>query len=451
MPMQNRATTSLPQRLYASLTMAERFAVIGLACLAFVAAGLLGREYWLGITVAQPAPGGTYTEGLVASSPADVQPTIDVLTNVGLTWLGEGNAVLPGLAERWEVLEEGKRYVFFLRPEADLGTVRQVLSEAADRFPDIAVAVNDDRTVSFTLPQPFAPFLATTATPIFPYGPYRIESQDRGRIVLARSPQSIMGAPYLDKIELKVYADSFRLTQALSAGDIDGVADVSAVEQERLLSALALYDLALPRRTFAFFNVSKDQLKSEEVRRRLKVGESLDQPITITLVTLASPRYEQYAQDLVARWKPLGVTVIVETRTATDLAKEVLPKRAYDVLIYGLDFGPDPDPYPFWHSSQISESGLNLSNFANLDADRILERARKELNPAARIELNSQFQQIFDRLVPAIELERISTKFAVAKSVRGVQGGEGLTLADRYRFVVEWYERERRVRSDGTE
>lgn len=446
--MKNRALYQIIVRIFCALGKAERILLVALFAIAFGAAGMILWSRWLVISTVVPIQGGTYVEGLVASSPADVQPTLDVLTKVGLTTLDDANTVQPGLANNWEIQDNGKKYVFSLRPEADINVVRQAMQDSATRFRDVQVAVNDDRTVVFSLSQPLAPFLVSTATPIFPYGPFRVDTQDKGRIVLSRNPQSIVGAAYLDKLELKVYADSFRLTQALASGDIEGVADTSTVEKERLLSPLIKYDLILPRRTYVFFNLNKESLKDENVRQRLKAAKPLDSPISLTLVTLSSPRYEQYAQEIVEKWRPLGVTLTVETRTATDLAKEVVPYRAYDVLIYGLDFGADPDPYPFWHSSQIGETGLNLSNFANLDADKLLERARQEQDSAKRAELYGQFYELFDRLVPAFELERVSAQFAVSKSIKGVRTLEGLSVADRYRFITSWYKKEMRIRRD---
>lgn len=436
----------LPIRLITSFGRVERFLLLTLSIVSVIAASVAGYQYWLRTTIAVPARGGTYTEGIVADSIVDIAPTLNVLTKVGFVRFDESGVIVPVAAERWEVSEDGKTYTFVMRPELDLETIRSSLADNEAVFPDIEVEVTDDRRVLFTLQQPFVPFLATTATPIFPKGPYAIVSQEKGIVRLEAREDSLVGRPYIDAVVLRIYADSFSLTQALASSDIAGVADVRSVENENLLERLSVWPIELPRKMYAFFNVEREVVKSAEVRAKLAKGEQLTAPIDITLVTLASPKHEQLAQDLVARWESLGVRIALETRTATELSKEVIPARAYDVLLYGLDFGGDPDPYPFWHSSQISDKGLNLSNFAQIDADRILEKARQEQRPEEREKLYAQFQEIFNREVPAIELEAVVEEFGTDASVKGVSSHPGLSVANRYDTIAGWYLKEERVR-----
>lgn len=437
---------SLLARLTASFNRVERWLLVVLCVTTLIAGAGSAYQYWLRTTVAVPTRGGTYTEGIVADSIVQIAPTLNVLTNVGFVRFDESGVIVPVAAERWEVSEDGKTYTFTMRPELDSETIKSALADNESVFPDIQVEVADDRRVIFRLQQPFVPFLATTATPIFPKGPYAIVSQEKGIVRLEAREDSFVGRPYIDAVVLRIYADSFSLTQALAAGDINGVADVRSVENENLLDRLSIWPIELPRTMYAFFNVERDVVKSADIRRKLAKGEALETPIEVTLVTLASPKHEQLAQDLVARWEPLGVRITLETRTATELAKEVIPARAYDILLYGLDFGGDPDPYPFWHSSQISDKGLNLSNFANIDADRLLEKARQEQRPEEREKLYGQFQEIFDREMPAIELDRVVEEFGTDATVKGVSSHPGLSVANRYDTVAGWYLKEERVR-----
>lgn len=434
------------RRLIQHLSALERLLLIACTIVLVLGGVYWFYQRWVSATVPIPVAGGTYTEGIVAASVADVQPTIDQLTNVGFVRFDREGALVPAAATSWEVSDEGKRYTFALNESLEKALVEQAIADHRDVFPDIEVQVTDDHKVVFTLAQPFAPFLATTATPIFPVGPFEVAERERGTVRLVARSNALLGAPYLQEIILKVYTDSFNLTQALSAGDIEGVADTSGVESERLITKLSTYELRLPRKIYLFFNTDRDALKSAEVRKKLRDHEQLESPIDLTLVTLASPRNEELAQQIVSSWKDLGVRVTVESRTATELNKDVVPNRSYDALIYGLDFGADPDPYPFWHSSQMGTEGLNLSNFANIDADRLLEQARQSTDQAKRAELYGKFQEIFDREVPAIELEQITSTFGVDRDLQGVTALDGRTLADRYDFVTEWYRKTRRER-----
>lgn len=435
---------SLFRRFVQRLSLLERFLLIGCVLIVVGSGSLWFYQRWLSSTTEVAVAGGGYTEGIVASSVADVQPTIDQLTNVGFVRFSADGTLLPAAATAWEVAEGGKRYTFTLHEQLERGMIEQALADHRDLFPEIETQVTEDHRVIFTLKQSFAPFLATTASPIFPVGPYEVAEREKGAVRLTARPNALLGRPYLAEITLKVYTDSFTLTQALSAGDIQGVADTAMVENDRLLERLDSYELRLPRRIYLFFNTERPALKSVTVRQRLRDHQTLESPVDLTLVTLASPRNEELAQQIVTSWKDLGVRVTVETRTATELNKDVVPNRTYDALIYGLDFGADPDPYPFWHSSQIGTDGLNLANFAHIDADRLLEEARQSTDQGKRAELYSKFQEIFTREAPAIELEQIIVTFATDPDLRGATSLEGRTTADRYSFVTDWYRKTRR-------
>lgn len=437
---------SIARRFTLALGRTERRLMFLLAIIALGSIGVIGNEYWLKHTVAVPAQGGTYTEGLVAASVSDITPSLDVLTKIGFVQLSPIGEPLPAAAEKWEIAEDGKTYTFIMRPEISLDLIRGTMTENAKLFPDITNEVTDDHKVIFHLKQAFAPFIATTAEPIFPVGPFLITSQENGIVHLTARRDALLAKPYLEEVILRIYSDSFSLTKALASGDVDGVADTATVDNPLLLSRLAVWSIPLPRKMYLFFNTERDAVKDSGIRSKIKNNQALDQPIDLKLVTLANPKNEQLAQELITKWQLLGVHVTLETRTATELANEVLPTREYDVLIYGLDFGGDPDPYPFWHSSQISEKGLNLSNFAQIDADRLLEKARQERNSAERVKLYGQFQAIFDKEVPAIELEQVSGQFATSIKLKGVSAHAALSLANRFDTVAAWYIKVKRVR-----
>ncbi len=432
-------------RLLARLSTLERRLLVACSLVALLALGLLAYQSYLRRTHLVPAQGGIYTEGIVANSLADVTPTLDVLTSVGLLRYSVSGELAPAAAKAWQVSDDGRSYTFALAGGIDPSTVRSVLAQRKDLFPEIGIEVKDEGAVVFTLKQPFAPFLATTTADIFPYGPFRISKQEKGIVRLQPNPASVVGQPYLAEIVLRIYPDSFNLTQALAGGEIDGVSDTAAVENERLLGNLTAFHVRLPRAIYLFFNTSRPVPKRVELRRQLKEGQALEGNPSLQLVTLASPKYEQLAQQTAAVWGKLGVRVTVETHTATELSKDIVPNRAYDVLLYGLDFGRDPDPYPFWHSSQISQEGLNLSNFANIDADRLLEKARQTAGVDERAKLYEQFADLFAREVPAIELETVIATFGVSKKIQGVQSHAGASVADRYDFSEQWYQKTKRV------
>lgn len=120
-------------------------------------------------------------------------PNIFGYTYEGLTDTdGITGDVIPGLAESWDILEDGQTIVFTLREglrwsDGEPLTADDVLFTFNDLIfnPDIpsstrdvlrigqdgllpTVSKVDDRRIQFDLPEPFAPFLRTTGTSILP-------------------------------------------------------------------------------------------------------------------------------------------------------------------------------------------------------------------------------------------------------------------------------------------
>ena len=76
-----------------------------------------------------------------------------------------------------------------------------------------------------------------------------------------------------------------------------------------------------------------------------------------------------------ARIRTLEWAAFVEKVDAGDFEAASLAWSAVD---------PNPDPYFYWHSSQCSPQGLNNGCYANPEADRLMETARLETDPARR-------------------------------------------------------------------
>ncbi len=144
-------------------------------------------------------------------------------------------------------------------------------------------------------------------------------------------------------------------------------------------------------------------------------------------------------------WGALGIAVTVNRITAADIKESVIDPRAYDVLLYGALIGSDPDLYPFWHSSQSNAPGLNLAQFADKNADRLLEQARQETNEEKRGSLYRSFQEILAQEVPAVFLYSPTYSYIMKRAVKGVADQTVIAYpADRFTDLGHWYIKARR-------
>jgi methyl-accepting chemotaxis protein/ABC-type transport system substrate-binding protein len=231
-----------------------------------------------------PDEGGSLTVSTVLSQQLTLDPIhvgasalgyISKSIHANLVLYGEGAELIPGLAERWEVLEQGHVYRFHLRRGARFhngrlfeakdvhdSLIRLLLPESKSHAAwlllgvrgaaDVAsgksrtlagIVVRDINTVDIILDQPLAFFISLLTmheASIVPpeetrdaeafrlrpvgAGPFRIEEAVEGeRIRLRRSRDYYLnGLPHLDELTFRLDLKSFRdVTDAFLRGELD--------------------------------------------------------------------------------------------------------------------------------------------------------------------------------------------------------------------------------------
>ncbi len=118
---------------------------------------------------------------------------------------------------------------------------------------------------------------------------------------------------------------------------------------------------------------------------------------------------------------------------------DVIQPKSYQILLTGTLLGLDPDPYPFWHSSQTKENGLNFALYANRNVDTLLETARKATNPDDRAKAYRDFQDLLAADVPAVFLYQSTYAYAIATKIKNVRLDRIISPADRFAEVETWY------------
>jgi ABC-type transport system substrate-binding protein len=388
-----------------------------------------------------PTQGGEFREGIIGES-KDIDKHLPRLINAGLTKYDKDKNIVGDIADRWEIKENGRVYEFHLREgfsSEDLAN--QIL--AKNLWPDITISTPEPSIITFSFKQSFSPFLYTSTAPIFPYGPYRIAKENKKEIELVANDSYYAGRPHINKIIIKLYGNQDDLIKAAKRGEIDGFGlstDFPVIEK------FLKFEMKLPRDLILFFNLSRPSLKDINVRKALKEGTSPGKELDLKLVTSDSPKNRELAKAMVEKWSANGIKITLDIKDNVTLQKEIFPKRDYDLLLYGLDYGEDPDPYPFWHSSQIKEDGRNLSNFKNTKADKLLEQARQEFDFAKREEEYAEFQKILDSEIPMFVVEHQNYFYQVAENIYGIEYIVGANEADRFLNVASWYMETKRIR-----
>jgi len=178
---------------------------------------------------------------------------------------------------------------------------------------------------------------------------------------------------------------------------------------------------------------------------REKDGHQLE----FSLISSDDPTWTRVVQEMARQWKEIGVYATPEVVSFPRLVGEFLYPRRFEAALIAPEFAGDPDPYPFWHSTQIGQGGQNWSGFANRRADEIMEEARVTTDQARRIELYREFQDIFAEQVPAILLYYPIYNYAIDAEVKNVQVAPMNDPSDRFRTISGWYIETRHFVFDG--
>ncbi len=328
-----------------------------------------------------------------------------------------------------------------------------------------------------------------------------IERDDSGvpvAYVLTRFPGFVLGEPFIDRITMRMYGNERDLIRAFEKGTIDALHDIDPASVEGLTQDTGhVLAFPLPRVFALFFNQNHNQLFAEHtVREALSVavdpqkiidevlhgyGTALAGPLpppltsetdstvhtidaartileddgwqrgddgiyvkgkqrlSFTITTASTPELKETAEILARIYQTLGAEVDVEVFDLGVLHQDVIRPRSYDALLFGQVVGRNGDLYPFWHSSQRNDPGLNISLYTNRDADDILSDIRTTLDDEKKSELYAKLGDVIRADYPAVFLYAPHFVYVVPETLKGLASGPIDEGFERFMNVYQWH------------
>jgi len=309
------------------------------------------------------------------------------------------------------------------------------------------------------------------------------------------------GAPMLSRFEIHAYDSQESIVRALRSGEVSAAADMSGVDPSQIDEySYDIKNKPINNGVYAMFNTEAAPMSDVDVRRALRLAtdtsairasqpaetkplhlpfvesqidgnlpaapktdveaakKALDkagwrmrdgarqkdgEKLAITIATTKNSQYEKALEALASQWRELGITIntnIVNTADpSANFVQNVLQPRSYDVLLYELAIGADPDVYAYWHSSQIGLDGYNFSNYSNASADDALSSARSRVEPALRNAKYQQFARQWLEDAPAIGLYQANFTYVANKEAETLRDDLELVAGpDRFTDVNKW-------------
>jgi len=167
--------------------------------------------------------------------------------------------------------------------------------------------------------------------------------------------------------------------------------------------------------------------------------------LEFTLTTVDQPQMVKTAEILKEQWEALGIKIEIQQVLLFQLEQDIIKPRNYDALLFGEVLSAIPDPFPFWHSSQKKDPGLNLALYESKKADELLEENRKSSDLDIRIEKLNSFQNILIKDVPSIFLFSPDFVYSTSKDIKGINVKKIVDPSKRFSGIENWYIKTKRI------
>ncbi|HEY1037183.1 MAG TPA: peptide ABC transporter substrate-binding protein [Candidatus Paceibacterota bacterium] len=163
------------------------------------------------------------------------------------------------------------------------------------------------------------------------------------------------------------------------------------------------------------------------------------QILRFSISTSNAPELKNSAEFLKETWTKLGADVTVEVFEPSDLTQKVIRPRKYQTLLFGNVIGRDLDLYPFWHSSERNDPGLNTALYTNIKADRALETLRSTSEESKKLESRQAFQTEMQNDIPAIFLYSPGYIYATDAKIKDASLTNMTSTSERFMNIEKWY------------
>ena len=173
-----------------------------------------------------------------------------------------------------------------------------------------------------------------------------------------------------------------------------------------------------------------------------EVWQKDGEAISVKLLAPDTGAFPDVAEAIAKQWRELGV--LVKVLPVRNLSRDFLNARQFQVALVEILLDGDPDPYPWWHISRVTQ-GQNYSGWENKDASEWLNQARTTPDKTKRAEFYNQFQNAFAEDLPAMLLYYPTYRYFTNARIGNVQIGNIMFLSDRFRGLPSWTVNTRRV------
>lgn len=174
-------------------------------------------------------------------------------------------------------------------------------------------------------------------------------------------------------------------------------------------------------------------------------------PLKLILTTSDKFPLPEMAEILKKQLEVIGIETEIKKISLADFQIDVLTNRNFEMFLFGQSLNQIPDPFSFWHSSQIEYPGLNITGYQSREADEVLIKIRESLTKEEKETNLKNFEKIILNDIPAIFLVQNYSFYSLSPKLKGYSTNVGMTdglpneikkinlLSDRFVEIENWY------------
>jgi len=172
---------------------------------------------------------------------------------------------------------------------------------------------------------------------------------------------------------------------------------------------------------------------------REKTAKGTVTPLSFTLTTADTIDLKVTAENLKSQWMKIGVDVTIQVYENGDLNQNIIRPRKYEALLFGEIIGRDYDLYPFWHSSERNDPGLNIALYTNIKTDKLLETLRTSSDTEIRTDALAEFIAEIQKDHPALFLYTPYYLYITRNTIQSIDINTITFGSERFLNVADWY------------
>lgn len=371
--------------------------------------------------------------GLAGNYKLDTIPD-SILNDIsfGLTKTEKNGEVSSGAAEKWDISENGKKYIFYLKKGLYFDNNEELTSyNIPYNFSDVKKIPISAYSISFELKSPYSPFLKTVSKHLFlngfkGLGNFKLSSYElNGKFIKSLTIQNKK-----NESEKKIYyfyptEDALKI--AIMLGEVDKAWGLGNLQRKNddlnswknfLHNKYTNYNKLVT----IFYDTKDKHLSSKKIRQALNfsltenflqgerayspippnsiffskspnygivdkelaksiLASSGENPKDIKLEITTTKDFEFTAQQIVRQWNQIGVNPLIK------IVKDV--PTSFQIFLYEFKIPKDPDQYTVWHSGQKN----NIISYKSDRIDKLLENGRTITNQSERVKVYADFQK----------------------------------------------------------